>query len=168
MSDERCATRELEVAGLAPDMAEYPVTDRLVLAGQPQAQDWPALIRRGFGTVVNIRSDPDRAADQARQAEAAGLNYIHLPLPAYELEPEHLATFTGVIARANSGKVLLHCRSATRVALLWLLKRTIYDGWSREQAEAELHRAGYDEEALETLRYCAEDYFDRVTVPALS
>jgi hypothetical protein len=29
MNDERCATRELEVAALAPGMLEYPVTERL-------------------------------------------------------------------------------------------------------------------------------------------
>lgn len=167
MNNLPCATTELQLAEKSTQMVEYPVSDRVVLAGQPQAGDWPELARRGFSAVINIRSDAGRAAEQAEQARAAGLDYIHLPLPAYELEPEHLAVFNQTLRNANHGKVLLHCRSASRTALLWLLNRVVYEGWSPEQAEAELSAAGYDEEARETFRYCSEDFFERASSPTL-
>jgi uncharacterized protein (TIGR01244 family) len=167
MNNPPCETHELQAEN-SNKMAEYPVSDRVVLAGQPQPEDWPELVRRGFGTVINVRSDPERAVHQAHQAQAAGLVYLHLPLPVYELEQEHLATFNQVLNKTNHGKVLLHCRTASRTALLWLLNRVVYEGWSQEQAEAELRAAGYDDEAMSTFRYCTEDFFERAASPALA
>ncbi|HWQ14875.1 MAG TPA: protein tyrosine phosphatase family protein [Roseiflexaceae bacterium] len=156
-----CTNLSELVARTSAGLKRYEIDGRLTLAGQPQPEDWEALAAEGFAVVINMRSDPERAADQQRRAEGAGLRYIHLPLPAYELEPEHLATFHQVLA-AQEGRVLLHCRSATRVALMWLLDRVVYDGWSRARAEQALRAAGYGEDAMETFSFCADDYFERV------
>ena len=160
-------TNETELAALRRGLlSRYDIDERLTLAGQPQPQDWGPLASEGFQVVINMRSDPTRAALQQRNAEMAGLRYIHLPLPAYELEAEHLATFHALM-QAQAGRVFLHCRSATRVALMWLLERTVYDGWSQERAEAALRAAGYGEDALETFAFCAADYFEREGAPRL-
>jgi uncharacterized protein (TIGR01244 family) len=162
--NKQCETKEIQYAAQFERMVEFPVTDRVVLAGQPQPDDWNKLARRGFGTIINIRRDPEKAAAQAKRAEAAGLTYVHLHLPAYELEPEHLAAFEDTLNRAGPGKILVHCRTASRTGLLWMLNRNANHGWSREQAEAELEAAGYDEDAMDVFLFCAEDYFER-TVP---
>ena len=148
------------------NLIHYEIDERLTLAGQPQPEDWAALAAEGFQVVINMRGDPDRAAVQQRAAQAAGLRYIHLPLPAYELEPDHLATFHALM-EAQAGRVFLHCRSATRVALMWLLDRIVYDGWPQDRAEAALRAAGYDENAMETFAFCAADYVERVGDPRL-
>jgi len=142
-------------------LIRYTLNERLTLAGQPQPEDWARLAAEGFDVVINMRSDPAYAAIQQRGAEAAGLRYIHLPLPAYELEPEHLAAFHEIIG-AQTGRVFLHCRSATRVALVWLLDRIAYAVWSQAQAESALRAAGYDDNAMQTFAFCADDYFQRV------
>lgn len=149
----------------ADGFPRYAITSRLTLAGQPQPGDWAGLSAEGFDVVINMRSDPERAAPQQQQASAAGLRYLHLPLPAYELEPEHLAAFHEIM-QAQQGRVFLHCRSATRVALMWLLERVVYDGWSREQAEQELRAAGYNDSSMETFAFCADDYFERASAKA--
>jgi uncharacterized protein (TIGR01244 family) len=151
------------MAAAQPDeiLAEYPVSEQLVMAGQPRPDDWTCLAQRGFQTVVNIRRDPARAHEQAVRAAAAGIRYIHLPLPAYELEPEHIKSFDAIISDRNNGKVLFHCRSASRTGLVWMLKRTVMDGWTAAEAEAELRAAGYDEDNIDTFLFCAEDYFER-------
>jgi uncharacterized protein (TIGR01244 family) len=160
-------TNETELAALKRGtLCRYDIDERLTLAGQPQPEDWRRLASEGFEVVINMRSDPARAAIQQRNAETAGLRYIHLPLPAYLLEPEHLATFH-TLMQAQGGRVFLHCRSATRVALIWLLERTVYDGWSQERAEAALRAAGYDEDSMETFAFCADDYFERAASPRL-
>lgn len=154
-------TNDVELAAAQKaDLIRYDIDERLTLAGQPQPEHWAALAAEGFQVVINMRSDPERAAIQQRNAEAAGLRYIHLPLPVYELEPDHLEQYHQTIA-AEQGRVFLHCRSATRVALMWLLDRIVYDGWSREQAEAALRAAGYDDDAMETFAFCMDDYFER-------
>jgi len=141
----------------------YAVTPEVLLAAQPQAGDWASLVAQGYTTVLNLRSDPERAAEQARSAEAAGLHYFHRPWPAYQLEREHIDELASILEAPASGRLVFHCRSATRVGLIWLLYRQLHHGWSREQAEAELRAAGYDDDSIETFQFCADDYFERTT-----
>lgn len=143
-------------------LRSYAVTADLLLAGQPQPADWANLATEGYTTVLNIRSDPERAAIQARNAESAGLRYIHAPWPAYELEPEHLAEFARIVENPATGRLVFHCRTATRVGLIWMLYRMVHQGWTRAEAEAELRAAGYEDDSLETFEFCADDYFERV------
>jgi uncharacterized protein (TIGR01244 family) len=145
-------------------MRTYTVTDQVVLAAQPQPEDWARLAQQGFRTIVNIRSDPERAAVQARAAEAAGLRYIYAPLPAYELEAEHIVAFAEIVDQSGDGKLFIHCRSGTRVALLWMLYRITRQGWDVAQARAELRVAGYEDDSMETFDFCAEDFFERTGV----
>ena len=139
----------------------YAVTSNILLAAQPQVEDWARLAAAGYTTILNLRSDPERAALQGRNAEAAGLRYIHRPWPAYQLDREHIDELAAILRDPHTGRLVFHCRSATRVGLMWLLYRQLHHGWSREQAEAELRAAGYDDEALETFAFCADDYFER-------
>lgn len=142
-------------------LRSYAVTPEVLLAAQPEVEDWARLAAAGYTTVLNLRSDPERAAEQGRNAEAAGLRYLHRPWPAYELEREHIEELAAIIGAPETGRLVFHCRSATRVGLMWLLYRQLGHGWTREQAEAELRAAGYDDDALETFEFCADDYFER-------
>jgi uncharacterized protein (TIGR01244 family) len=157
--------------GALKDQAEqatlrsYAVTPDVLLAAQPQVEDWARLTAEGFTTVLNLRSDPERAAEQGRGAEAAGLRYIHRPWPAYELEREHVDELAAIIEAKETSRLVFHCRSATRVGLMWLLYRQLHHGWSRERAEAELRAAGYGDDAMETFAFCADDYFERAAEP---
>lgn len=144
-------------------LRSYAVTPDVLLAAQPQPDDWARLAAAGYATVLNLRSDPERAAAQSRSAEAAGLRYIHKPWPAYLLEKEHLDELAALLAAPETGRLVFHCRSATRVGLMWMLYRQLSQGWSRERAAAELRAAGYDDEAIETFDFCADDYFERAT-----
>lgn len=163
---QRPCTNNAELAAAqAGGLIRYDIEPDLTLAGQPQPDDWAALAAEGFQVVINMRSDPERAAIEQRNAEAAGLRFLHLALPAYELETEHLAVFHATL-RAQAGRVFLHCRSATRVALLWMLEQTTYAGMTRDQADAALRAVGYDADAMETFAFCADDYFERTAAAA--
>lgn len=142
-------------------MIAYSVTDKVLLAGQPQPEDWQRLVAQGYRIVINMRSDRQRAAIEQHNAEESGLAYIHLPLPTYEIEPQHIADFNAAVHHAGADKLVIHCRSASRVALLWMLNRMVYAGWPQEQAEAELRAAGYDADAMATFIFCTEDFFER-------
>lgn len=146
-------------------MITYHLTEQILSAGQPEPDDWQTMADEGYQTIINLRGDPERAAAQASAAAAVGLRYVHLPLPAYELEAPHLAAFQAVLEEAGE-KVVIHCRTASRVGLLWMLHRMLNQGWTQEQAEAELIAAGYDEDSLETFRFCSEDFLERNQQPA--
>ena len=160
MSDELpCGALKQQAEHAA--LRSYAVTPGVLLAAQPQPSDWAKLAAAGYTTVLNLRSDPERAAEQGRSAAAAGLRYIHRPWPAYLLEKEHLDELAALLAAPETGRLVFHCRSATRVGLMWMLYRQLSHGWSRGRAEAELRAAGYDDEAIATFDFCADDYFER-------
>ncbi|NWF80055.1 MAG: protein tyrosine phosphatase family protein [Chloroflexi bacterium] len=152
----------------AAGLHSYAVTPNVLLAAQPQPEDWAALVAAGYTTVINLRSDPERSAIEQRNAEAAGLRYLHRPWPAYMLEREHLDELAALVEAPETGRLIFHCRSATRVGLMWMLYRQLHHGWSREQAEAELRAAGYDDDSMETFGFCADDYFERAGEPITS
>lgn len=160
MSNELpCGALKAQAAGAA--LRSYAVTPEVLLAAQPQPEDWARLAADGYTSVLNLRGDAERAAEQGRNAAAAGLRYLHRPWPAYQLEREHVDELAAIIASPATGRLVFHCRSATRVGLMWMLYRQLHHGWSREQAEAELRAAGYDDDAMETFAFCADDYFER-------
>ena len=162
MNRERCTTLQAYVAAGKSGMILHPLSDEIVLAGQPQPDDWARLVESDFDLVINMRSDPQQAAVQAQNAQAAGLDYLHLPLPAYELEPEHIEQFYELMRENDGRKLFIHCRTASRVGLIWLLMRIAHYGWTQAEAEAELTDAGYDADDLETFDFCATDYLERV------
>jgi uncharacterized protein (TIGR01244 family) len=143
------------------ELIAYAVTDQVVLAGQPEPEDWQRLVQDGYDLIINMRSDPERAAVQAQRAQAAGLKYSHLQVPAYELEAEHVHAFQNTLTSANGSKVLVHCRTASRVALMWMLHRMINEGWTQSEAEKELENAGYGGDDMDVFRFCTEDFLER-------
>ncbi|MBX0330926.1 protein tyrosine phosphatase family protein [Oscillochloris sp. ZM17-4] len=146
----------------AAQLRSYAVTPDVLLATQPQPEDWELLAAQGYRTVLNLRGDAARAAEQRAAAEAAGLRYIYRPWPAYALEPDHVAELAQIVADPETGRLVFHCRSATRVGLMWMLYRQHHQGWTTERAEAELRAAGYDDDSLETFDFCASDFFERL------
>lgn len=155
------AAQPVPAGAAAPQPASHDVTPRVRLAGQPRPADWATWSGQGFRTVLNLRRDPERAAAQASAAEAAGLTYLYRPWPADALEPEHIAEFAAIVEAPETGRMVFHCRTASRVGVLWLLYRQLHGGWSRDEALAELRAAGYDDDSLEVFDFCAEDYFER-------
>ena len=137
----------------------YDVTPTIRLAAQPQPEDWSRWAAEGFRTVLNLRGDGARAAEQAHTAEAAGLRYLHRPWPAYELDRAHIDAFADIVEAPDTGRLVFHCRTASRVGLIWLLYRQLRHGWTRDEAIAALRAAGYDADADETFDFSSYDYF---------
>ncbi len=162
----RCGSLKAQTEG--SELRSHAVTADVLLAAQPQIEDWARLAAQGYQTVINLRGDAERAAVQQQNAEAAGLRYLYRPWPAYELEREHIDELAALVEATETGRLVFHCRSATRVGLMWMLYRQLHCGWTREQAEAELRAAGYEDDAMETFGFCADDYFERSDATVVS
>jgi len=67
----------------------YAVTPEVLLAAQPQVGDWASLVAQGYTTVLNLRSDPERAAEQARSAGPGRGSTFILTLPRAEAPALH-------------------------------------------------------------------------------
>lgn len=127
-----------------------PLDDKVLVAGQIDALAMPALAAHGVTMIVNNRPDHEEpgqptAKEIAAAAQAAGLDYRHIPV-AGGFSPDQVEAMADALEFAD-GKVLAFCKSGTRSTWLWALAR------SRRGADAETligqaSAAGYSLESL--------------------
>jgi len=105
----------LPIRSIAPDVSVAPQL-------QPEAMAEAA--RAGFRSVINNRPDfehgPDQptSADMARAAQAAGLEYRHLPVDGGYQSPEEIAAFAELLQELPR-PILAFCRSGARSTRLY-------------------------------------------------
>lgn len=130
----------------------YTRVDATVACAGATPVDALAVLReRGFNTIVNFRTAGEQGADidaSRAAAEAAGLNYVHLPFRTPT--PEIVESFLDTVAEPANQPVYIHCGSANRVGALWLIKRVKQDGYSVEDATAEAEAIGLRSVPLRT------------------
>jgi uncharacterized protein (TIGR01244 family) len=124
------------------------LTDRVMVAPQIAAADFPALAAAGVRTVINNRPDGEdpgqlSSAEAARLAAEAGVAYRHIPVTAATLSDEAVAAFRQEV-EAAPGKVLAYCRSGTRSMTLWALGEILTGELTRDEAIAMGRANGYD------------------------
>jgi uncharacterized protein (TIGR01244 family) len=132
----------------------YSVTeDGFGLGGATEPPAMALLRDKGYVTVVNLRLDSEEGAkvEQGRvAAEAAGLEYIHLPFDSSDPAPGYFEEFLAAVLDEGNQPVYIHCGSATRAAALWMSKRVLADEWSMEAAAEEARAiAGKPDVAVE-------------------
>ena len=118
-------------------------------AGATPPEAMAVLRERGFNAVINFRTAGENGATvDAGQAaaEAAGLNYIHIPFR--QPTPEVVESFLAAVAEPANQPVYIHCGSANRVGAMWLIKRVKQDGYTIEDAVAEAEAIGLRSAAL--------------------
>ena len=123
------------------------VTDDLSVSPQIGVADVAEARRLGFAAIINNRPDgesPDQpaSAEIEAAAEAAGLEYAHIPVrgapgPA-EVEAMRRAF------EAASGPVLAFCRSGTRSITTWSIGQAMSGAMERGELVRLGREAGYD------------------------
>jgi uncharacterized protein (TIGR01244 family) len=120
---------------------------QVLVADSPmRPQDMAEAAARGVTLAINNRPDGE-AVDQfdatalREAAEAAGLDYLHIPVEL-EFSGEKVEALLDAMNGA-SGRVLLFCRSGMRSTYLWALARA-REGAMPEAVAGNAARAGYD------------------------
>lgn len=122
------------------------VTADFAVAPQLEPADMAEAARRGFKLMINNRPDgeaPDQpsGAEIRSAAEAAGLDYVHIPVRGGPTADQIQAVSAAV--EAAKGPVLAFCRSGTRSIITWSVGRA--QGGTPAQDLIDLGRdAGYD------------------------
>lgn len=132
----------------------YSVTeDGFGFGGATEPSAMALLREQGYATVVNLRLDSEEGANVAQSraaAEAAGLDYIHLPFDSKNPAPGYFDEFLAAVQNEANQPIYIHCGSATRAAALWMSKRVLADEWSMEAAAEEARAiAGKPEAAVD-------------------
>jgi protein tyrosine phosphatase (PTP) superfamily phosphohydrolase (DUF442 family) len=118
------------------------VSDVLYRGEQPTAEGFVNLKKAGVRTVVNLRTfHSDRDA-----LHGTGLQYAHVAEQAWNIEEEDLARFLKVVTDPANQPVFVHCRQGSdRTGLCVAVYRVMEQGWTRDEAAAELSAFGHNE-----------------------
>jgi uncharacterized protein (TIGR01244 family) len=123
------------------------VTADFAVAPQISPQDLAELAAAGFSCVISNRPDAEvppvlSSATLAAAAQAAGLDYVHVPIVGMPSSAQVEAVFAAV--QGANGPVLAYCRSGTRSITAWAIGQTVHGGVAPEELIALGREAGYD------------------------
>lgn len=120
----------------------YRIDDKLYRSEQPVAEDGEAILKLGIQSVINLRFF-DRNDDD--HLKVHGLTLLNRPLLSWSIKPKEIAEILYLIEKQQqNGAVLIHCyHGADRTGLIAGMYRIIYQGWSVEEAKAEMQHGPY-------------------------
>lgn len=101
------------------------LSDAIFASPQISLADIEAAKAAGISTIVNNRPDGEdpsapQGEDIAAAAEAAGLDYVAIPIGHSGFSEPQIDQMIEAMEKAD-GSVLAYCRSGTRSTLLWAL-----------------------------------------------
>ncbi len=123
------------------------VTEGFAVAPQITPEDMATLAASGFKRVISNRPDSEvpqslSSATMAAAAQAAGLDYVHVPITGMPSPAEIESIFAAV--RDAHGPVLAYCRSGTRSITAWAIGQAQLGGAAPQTLVAQGRDAGYD------------------------
>jgi protein tyrosine/serine phosphatase len=115
------------------------VSDSLYRGAQPTSEGFQQLAAMKIKTVIN-----------ARQGDADGdaittlkMTYVRLPMSAWDANDEDVIRFLRIATDPNATPVFVHChRGADRTGVLCAMYRVAVQGWSKDDAIAEMTQGG--------------------------
>ena len=145
-----CAPRQFERVGLHPEWATpvempgvsnlYCVSAELYRGAQPEEDGWPLLKEMGITTVVNLRTTHFERGEVTR----AGLAYEQIFFRAWHPEEEDMVRFLQIVTDRARTPVFVHCLwGADRTGLKCAVYRIAVQGWSKQEAVAEMTQGGF-------------------------
>jgi protein tyrosine/serine phosphatase len=128
------------------------------------------LAARGVKLVIDLRSDGDVKATEARLVASAGMKYVRIPMST-RVAPtsEQISEFMSLVTNPANQPVYVHCvhgrdRTGTMVAVYRMVKHK----YSNEQAFAEMRSFGFTPEDYPSLAAFVKSYKPAVATPALA
>jgi len=116
------------------------VSDDLYRGAQPGEEGFRRLKAMGVRTVVNLRSfHSDR--DEIGPTD---LDCEHITMKAYHPEGREVVRFLRIVTDPSRTPVFVHCRyGSDRTGLMCAAYRVAVQGWSKDEAAAEMTRGGF-------------------------
>ncbi|MCR4511539.1 dual specificity protein phosphatase family protein [Pseudomonas sp. 32.2.56] len=139
----------------------YRIQPNLYRSALPDNEAEPMLKELGVTTVINFYQRSDSA-----WLHDPKMRQIHLPFHTDRVDDtDVIAALRSIRQSQELGSVLIHCKHGqNRTGLIAALYRIVYQGWSKEQALAEMRGGGFGgEQRLDD----AERYLQQVDIEQL-
>jgi len=117
--------------------------------GQPKDHDYADLASLGVKTLVNLTSDDADPREKAL-AERAGMAYFQIPMTTHQAPTTaQLAEFLKIVTDPANQPVFVHCVGGRhRTGVMTAAYRMTLDGWSAQQAFAEMKQYKFGPDLL--------------------
>ena len=120
------------------------IDSTLARGGRPGREGVAGLSDRGFRTIVNFTE----SADERKDAEALGMEYVELPLTAHfwsgRPSEEQLRQFFQIALDPARRPLFIHCKHGkNRTGMMAALYRIEAQGWQASAAIEEMRLFGY-------------------------
>ena len=114
--------------------------DRFYRGAQPKEEDYKQLAAIGIKTIIDLRADPTDY--EKRDAEAAGIRYINLPMSDKDYPPAAtIDQFLKVVDDPSTGKFFVHCAGGRhRTGVMGAVYRFNHYNWNFDQVYAEMKK----------------------------
>ena len=114
--------------------------DRFFRGAQPKEDEYGELAAIGIKTVIDLRDDPEAYAKS--KAEAAGMNYVNIPMIAKKYpQSSQVEQFLKLVDDPNTGKFFVHCAGGRhRTGAMGAVYRFNHYNWSFDQVYTEMKK----------------------------
>jgi protein tyrosine/serine phosphatase len=150
------AAAMLVLTGMAVSVSQNPkttgairnfgkVNENYYRGSQPTAEQFAQLKALGIKTVIDLRKDSRAGAQE--QVHALGMQYFNLPLKASRAATEEQTNyFLQLVNDPKNWPVYVHCKGGRhRTGALTAVYRITHDGWTADQAFAEMKTYDFDD-----------------------
>ena len=112
--------------------------ERFFRGAQPKEGDYKDLAALGINTIIDLRDDP--ASYEARDAQAAGMHYVNIPMSdSGRPRDEQINQFLRLANDPATGKFFVHCAGGRhRTGVMGAVYRMTKYGWDFNQAYKEM------------------------------
>ena len=114
--------------------------DRFYRGAQPKEEDYKQLAAIGIKTIIDLREDPKDY--EKREAEAAGIRYVNLPMSDKDYPPATtINQFLKLVDDPSTGKFFVHCAGGRhRTGVMGAVYRFNHYNWNFDQVYAEMKK----------------------------
>lgn len=128
-----------EAVPLAEAENFYKINADLYRAAQPSKEAFKHYEALGIRTIVNLRANHS----DVDEIEGTSLVLMEIPINTWKITDADVVAALRAIKSAEK-PVLVHCQhGADRTGTIIAMARMVFQGWTKEQALAELVKGGY-------------------------
>src|SRR5208282_5592467 len=134
--------------------------DWLYRGGQPGSDGVRALAELGVRTVISLRWGQRGIETERSSVEAAGMNFVSIRLNYWNLPSQTiLDEFLSLLNDPAQRPIFIHClHGADRTGLLIAIFRIAHDGWTVENAYAEMKQHGFHRFRIRNFKWMLWSY----------
>jgi len=120
------------------------INENYYRGAQPKRRDFDDLAAMGVKAVIDLQEDGVR--DEQQMVEAAGMKFFRIGLSDSSWpSPDRAEQFLKLVNDPSNQPVFVHCHGGRhRAGIMTAIYRMTHDGWSIDQAYAEMKQYGFE------------------------